>query len=88
MEKKITCIICPRGCAMTAKEENGKIVVTGPLRAPDGQFQFVPELAAAHFHKVSVENDRNHHEAQQQHRQRRTQNGAEYFGGHPLASSR
>ena len=29
MEKKITCIICPRGCAMTAKEENGKIVVTG-----------------------------------------------------------
>ena len=29
MEKKITCIICPRGCAMTAKLENGSVTVTG-----------------------------------------------------------
>ena len=29
MEKKITCIICPRGCAMTAKVENGSVTVTG-----------------------------------------------------------
>ena len=29
MEKKITCIICPRGCAMTAKVENGTVSVTG-----------------------------------------------------------
>ena len=29
MEKKITCIICPRGCAMTAKVENGTVTVTG-----------------------------------------------------------
>ena len=29
MEKKITCIICPRGCAMTAKLENGAVTVTG-----------------------------------------------------------
>ena len=25
MEKKITCIICPRGCTMTAKVENGTV---------------------------------------------------------------
>ena len=29
MEKKITCIICPRGCAMSAKLENGAVTVTG-----------------------------------------------------------
>lgn len=29
MERNITCIICPRGCAMTVKEEAGKLVVTG-----------------------------------------------------------
>lgn len=29
MERKITCIICPRGCAMTVKEENGSLTVTG-----------------------------------------------------------
>lgn len=29
MERKITCIICPRGCAMTAKLENGTVAVTG-----------------------------------------------------------
>ena len=27
MEKKITCIICPKGCAMTAKLENGAVTV-------------------------------------------------------------
>lgn len=29
MERNITCIICPRGCTMTVKEENGKLTVTG-----------------------------------------------------------
>ena len=29
MERKITCIICPKGCAMTAKMENGTVTVTG-----------------------------------------------------------
>ena len=29
MERKITCIICPKGCAMTAKMENGAVTVTG-----------------------------------------------------------
>ncbi len=29
MERNIICIICPRGCGMTVKEEAGKLVVTG-----------------------------------------------------------
>ena len=29
MERKITCIICPKGCGMTVKEEAGQLVVTG-----------------------------------------------------------
>ena len=29
MERKITCIICPRGCAMTVTEENGSLTVAG-----------------------------------------------------------
>ena len=29
MERKITCIICPRGCAMTAKVEGKTVTVTG-----------------------------------------------------------
>ena len=29
MERNITCIICPRGCSMTVKEEAGKLVVSG-----------------------------------------------------------
>ena len=29
MERNITCIICPRGCGMTVKEEAGKLVVSG-----------------------------------------------------------
>ena len=43
MEKKITCIICPRGCAMTAKEENGKIVVTGHT-CPRGEKNALDEI--------------------------------------------
>lgn len=29
MERKITCIICPRGCAMTAKMNGSDVQVTG-----------------------------------------------------------
>ena len=29
MERKITCIICPRGCAMTAKITDGGVEVSG-----------------------------------------------------------
>jgi len=29
MERKITCIICPRGCAMTAKIDDSGVTVTG-----------------------------------------------------------
>ena len=29
MERKITCILCPRGCAMTVKGEVGNLQVTG-----------------------------------------------------------
>ena len=29
MERKITCIICPRGCAMTAKVNGSDVQVTG-----------------------------------------------------------
>lgn len=29
MERNITCIICPRGCAMTVKGEPGNLTVTG-----------------------------------------------------------
>ncbi len=29
MERNITCIICPRGCGMTVKEEAGKLMVSG-----------------------------------------------------------
>ncbi len=27
--KKITCIVCPKGCEMTVNQQNGKIIVTG-----------------------------------------------------------
>lgn len=36
MERNITCIICPRGCAMTVKEENGKLTVSG-FTCPKGE---------------------------------------------------
>ena len=42
MEKKITCIICPRGCAMTAKVENGTVTVTGHT-CPKGEEYAVNE---------------------------------------------
>lgn len=29
MKKNITCIICPRGCAITAEIDNGNIKITG-----------------------------------------------------------
>ena len=29
MKRQITCIVCPRGCLLTAQEQNGKIIVTG-----------------------------------------------------------
>ena len=29
MKRNMICIICPRGCAMTAKLENGAVTVTG-----------------------------------------------------------
>ena len=29
MERKITCIICPRGCAMTAEIQGETVTVTG-----------------------------------------------------------
>ena len=38
MEKKITCIICPRGCAMTAKLENGTVTVTGHTCPKGGEY--------------------------------------------------
>ena len=36
MEKKITCIICPRGCAMTANVEGQTVTVAGNT-CPKGQ---------------------------------------------------
>ena len=42
MEKKITCIICPRGCAMTAKVKNGNVTVTGHT-CPKGEEYAVNE---------------------------------------------
>lgn len=42
MERKITCIICPRGCAMTVKEENGKLTVTGNT-CPKGEAYAINE---------------------------------------------
>lgn len=29
MKRQITCIVCPRGCLLTAQEQDGKIAVTG-----------------------------------------------------------
>ena len=43
MERKITCIICPRGCAMTVKEENGKLTVSELL----GDAAAAPGILAA-----------------------------------------
>lgn len=42
MERNITCIICPRGCAMTVKEENGKLTVSGNT-CPKGEQYAIDE---------------------------------------------
>ena len=42
MERKITCIICPRGCAMTANIQGEKVTVTGNT-CPKGQEYAVNE---------------------------------------------
>ena len=42
MEKKLTCIICPRGCLMTAAVEDGKVRVTGHT-CPKGEEYAVSE---------------------------------------------
>ena len=42
MERKITCIICPRGCAMTATVEGGRVAVTGNT-CPKGEEYAVNE---------------------------------------------
>ena len=38
MERKITCILCPRGCAMTVKETNGALTVTGNTCPKGGEY--------------------------------------------------
>lgn len=42
MERKLTCIICPRGCAMTVKEEGGKLAVSGNT-CPKGEAYAIAE---------------------------------------------
>ena len=42
MERNITCIICPRGCPMTVKEESGKLVVSG-FTCPKGEKYAIDE---------------------------------------------
>ena len=42
MERNITCIICPRGCAMTVKEESGKLTVSG-FTCPKGEKYAIDE---------------------------------------------
>ena len=42
MERKLTCIICPRGCQMTAAVEDGKVRVTG-YTCPKGEEYAVSE---------------------------------------------
>lgn len=42
MERKITCIICPRGCAMTVKEDGGKLSVSGNT-CPKGEKYAIDE---------------------------------------------
>ena len=45
MEKKITCIICPRGCLMTATVEGGSVRVTGNT-CPKGEEYAAQEIAS------------------------------------------
>ena len=42
MKRNLTCIICPRGCALTAEEKDGKILVTGHT-CPKGEQYAVDE---------------------------------------------
>lgn len=42
MDRKITCIICPRGCAMTVEGEPGSLVVTG-YTCPKGEQYAIDE---------------------------------------------
>ena len=42
MTRKLTCIICPRGCAMTVKEVKGQLEVSGHT-CPKGQQYAVDE---------------------------------------------
>ena len=42
MEKKITCIVCPRGCAMTVMGELGNLQVTGHT-CPKGEEYAIAE---------------------------------------------
>ena len=42
MERNITCIICPRGCPMTVKEEAGQLIVTG-FTCPKGEKYAIDE---------------------------------------------
>ena len=45
MKKTITCIVCPRGCTMTAEMLDGTVVVTGNT-CPRGEQHAVAELTA------------------------------------------
>ena len=42
MKKEITCIVCPRGCKLTLREENGKMEVTGNA-CPRGEKHAIDE---------------------------------------------
>lgn len=43
MKRTLTCIICPRGCTLTAEVENGRIAVTGHT-CPKGAEYAVSEI--------------------------------------------
>ena len=42
MERKLPCLLCPRRCAMTVKEENGKLTVSG-FTCPKGEKYAIDE---------------------------------------------
>lgn len=45
MKKQITCIVCPRGCQLTAEIKNDKITVTGNA-CPRGEKHAIDECTA------------------------------------------
>ena len=45
MKKEMICIICPRGCALTVNEENGRVTVTGNA-CPKGKTYGTNEMIA------------------------------------------